>query len=205
MFICNDCGCEFEKPDFLTEKHGLDSPPYEKICVCPKCQNTNYKKIAQYCKCCGAKLSLSQKDFCSEACRTKSQKLRMSEQKRLKLIQDSFVYHTVREVEEYNRKHKTRLSYGQFVALSKTWKKGTNTVIIPGKIYHTYLKQIKECEETRILIEEKISVVEDELLREILTLKYLCGKTIEETAIIINYSKRHTERLHAKALSIIKI
>lgn len=68
-----------------------------------------------------------------------------------------------------------------------------------------YLKQIKECEETRILIEETISTVDDELLKEVLTLKYLCGKTLEETALIINYSKRHTERLHSKALAKLDI
>lgn len=125
MFICNDCGCEFEKSDLLTEKHGLDSPPYEKICVCPKCKSTNFKKITRFCQCCGAKLT-SQKEFCSEICRIKSQKLRMSEQKRLKLIHDSYIYQTVRKVEAYNREHNTRLSYGQFVALSKASQKGNN-------------------------------------------------------------------------------
>lgn len=36
-FVCVDCGCVFEHPKSYVERHGLDSPPYEKTYGCPKC------------------------------------------------------------------------------------------------------------------------------------------------------------------------
>lgn len=68
-----------------------------------------------------------------------------------------------------------------------------------------YLKQISECQKRRDKVEEKISAIDDEILREILMRKYIFGKTLEEISFIINYSKRHTERLHVKALQLFKI
>ena len=66
----------------------------------------------------------------------------------------------------------------------------------------------KEIENSRILrnqIEEKIFGVEDFTLKEVLIQKYIFGKTLEQTALILNYSKRHMERLHIKALEKIEI
>ena len=37
MFICTDCGCIFERPKVVTERHGLGEPPYEKLEICPEC------------------------------------------------------------------------------------------------------------------------------------------------------------------------
>ena len=63
-----------------------------------------------------------------------------------------------------------------------------------------YLAQIKECKRARDNIENAIAKINDDLLREVLYQTYICGRTLEETSLIINYSKRHTERLHIKAL-----
>lgn len=68
-----------------------------------------------------------------------------------------------------------------------------------------YYKQINDCIKLRQYIEEKIELVDDDILKELLMQKYLCGKTLEEISYIINYSKRHTERLHLKALSCIQL
>ncbi len=68
-----------------------------------------------------------------------------------------------------------------------------------------YLTQIAECERCRDDVEAKINLIEDTLLREILMQKYICGKTLEEISRIISYSKRHTERLHIKALQSLEI
>mgnify|MGYP006348851131 CR=1 FL=1 len=68
-----------------------------------------------------------------------------------------------------------------------------------------YTAQIRECQQLRIQIEEKIHDINDDLLSEILFQKYVCGKTLEEISFVINYSKRHTERLHIKALKALKI
>lgn len=68
-----------------------------------------------------------------------------------------------------------------------------------------YLSQIKKSERIRKEIEAKISAVDDDILREVLFLKYTCGKSLMEISYIINYSRRHTERLHVKALEKFKI
>lgn len=63
-----------------------------------------------------------------------------------------------------------------------------------------YNKEILEAENLRLEIENKIANVEDSLLSELLYQKYVFGKTLEEMSGILNYSKRHIERLHIKAL-----
>lgn len=63
-----------------------------------------------------------------------------------------------------------------------------------------YEKQIVRSKNLRKNIEYKISKVDDGLLSEILFQKYICGKTVEEISLIINYSKRQTERFHIAAL-----
>lgn len=68
-----------------------------------------------------------------------------------------------------------------------------------------YKFEIKNVYKKRNKIEEKIETVENEISREILYNKYILGKTLEEISLEINYSKRHTERLHIKALKEIKL
>lgn len=68
-----------------------------------------------------------------------------------------------------------------------------------------YKNKIKNAKQKRRQIEIKIESINDELLREVLYNIYILGKTIEETSLEINYSKRHTERLHIKALKDIKL
>lgn len=65
---------------------------------------------------------------------------------------------------------------------------------------NNYRKYIEKSKKLRNEIEEKISLLEDDLLSELLFEKYIFGKTLEEIALILNYSKRHIERLHIKAL-----
>ncbi|MBO4693010.1 MAG: hypothetical protein J5659_01260 [Clostridia bacterium] len=68
-----------------------------------------------------------------------------------------------------------------------------------------YKCEIKNCIVERDNIENAISRVDGDVMTEILSLKYMCGKTLEEIALDICYSKRQTERLHLKALAAIKI
>ncbi|MBQ6825246.1 MAG: hypothetical protein IJP34_01120 [Clostridia bacterium] len=63
-----------------------------------------------------------------------------------------------------------------------------------------YNKKIAECKSLRREIEKKISKLNDPVLCELLMQKYVFGRTLEEIALILNYSKRHIERLHIKAL-----
>ena len=68
-----------------------------------------------------------------------------------------------------------------------------------------YESLILQADISRREIEEKIYSVEDELLIELLFQKYILGKTLEEISGILNYSKRHIERLHIKALEKIDV
>ena len=68
-----------------------------------------------------------------------------------------------------------------------------------------YENLISEALTLREEIEKKINRIDDKVLVEILYNKYIFGRTLEETSYIINYSKRHTERLHVKALEKFKI
>jgi hypothetical protein len=68
-----------------------------------------------------------------------------------------------------------------------------------------YLKRIKICENKRYAIENSIEKMTDPRLRVILYEKYVCGRTLEEISLILNYSKRHIERLHIAALKLFEI
>ncbi len=61
-------------------------------------------------------------------------------------------------------------------------------------------QRITKAKNLRLEIENKIAEVDDGILSSLLTQKYIFGNTLEETALILNYSKRHIERLHIKAL-----
>jgi hypothetical protein len=50
-YECHNCGRRFEEPDIITETHGLEHGPYEKIGVCPYCKG--YFAEIHECKICG--------------------------------------------------------------------------------------------------------------------------------------------------------
>ena len=64
----------------------------------------------------------------------------------------------------------------------------------------TYIKRTEQAKRLRDTIEKDIENVTDKTESEILAQKYLCGLSLEETASMLNYSKRQVERLHNKAL-----
>lgn len=68
-----------------------------------------------------------------------------------------------------------------------------------------YNAQIEESLIIRQETEQKISAMDNEILKELLTQKYICGKTLEEISLIMNYSKRHVERLHITAIEKLEI
>lgn len=63
-----------------------------------------------------------------------------------------------------------------------------------------YRREAQKVRELREKIECEIEQVDGGLLTEILCQKFLCGRTLEEIALRINYSKRQTERLFLKAI-----
>ena len=52
----------------------------------------------------------------------------------------------------------------------------------------------------RDIIEDDIDKMEDKKESEVLAQKYLYGKSLEETAHMLNYSRRQVERLHLSGL-----
>ncbi len=120
MFVCQDCGQKFDAPRKIKEKSdGLCSLP-RIYYVCPVCKSENFKeREVKYCKCCGRAMNTNKKDYCSAECRKSGEK--QYEAQRLKNIhiRNSPIYKTVRMLEEYNKEHKTNLSYGQFASALK--------------------------------------------------------------------------------------
>lgn len=65
-----------------------------------------------------------------------------------------------------------------------------------------YDNALKEALELRLKIEKQISEVDGGILSELLYQKYIFGKTLEDISLILNYSTRHIERMHIKALDM---
>ncbi|MEE1240092.1 MAG: hypothetical protein UHO61_09255 [Acutalibacteraceae bacterium] len=124
MYYCLNCGFEFENAEIFTETHGLTFPPFEERLCCPFCASGNIKtKDISYCRCCGARLGHSEKEYCSPSCRKRGEEMRRREIKKKKLIFSSSLFKTVREVDEYNKNNHTDYSYGQYVTLVKPYLK----------------------------------------------------------------------------------
>lgn len=41
-FFCKCCNKYFYNPKFYYERHGFDTPPYERVAVCPECGSDDY-------------------------------------------------------------------------------------------------------------------------------------------------------------------
>jgi DNA-directed RNA polymerase specialized sigma subunit len=68
-----------------------------------------------------------------------------------------------------------------------------------------YANSLNEALLLRMKIEKQISQVDGNVLSEVLFQKYIFGKTLEDIAAVLNYSTRHIERLHIKALDKFKM
>ncbi len=118
MYRCTDCQKIFEECERAAERHGLCSPPYEKITVCPFCYSTAIEKIeAHHCRCCGVRLSGKTREYCSESCRIRGMKLWRLEAARKRKILSNPISIILSELVSYNELHKTAYSYGQYVSL----------------------------------------------------------------------------------------
>ena len=119
MYRCRDCGKEFEYVEVVFERHGLDTPPFERIKLCPFCHSNNFSEIKEhFCLTCGSKLR-DKIDFCSPACRKKGIELIKREERRRFFLENSPIMKSVKEVEEYNKAHGTNYSYGKYFALKE--------------------------------------------------------------------------------------
>ncbi|MBR3300450.1 MAG: hypothetical protein IKI68_03085 [Clostridia bacterium] len=117
MYYCTDCKNFFSAPLKLKETDHAFGEHFETSHLCPYCKSSYIKRIeTEYCRCCGRKLKSGQHIYCSRACMKNGDRLYILQRERKKRIMNSPVYVIVRKLKEYNEKHNTNLSYGQFVA-----------------------------------------------------------------------------------------
>lgn len=117
MFYCVDCGHNFEKPKKSLERHNLNTPPFEKIYICPKCNSNNIKeKSIRYCRYCGRTLKYNTDKYCNDTCKNAGEKLWNKQYKRKAKENSNELNVILRETEKYNKEHGTNLSYGQYIA-----------------------------------------------------------------------------------------
>lgn len=117
MYHCSDCNGSFE---FVRVYFEPTPSGEEKFLLCPFCDSLNFsEERGHHCKYCGDKIKEEGEDYCSVSCRRAAFKLlakqRAKEEKRLK----DPLYKAINEVDEYNRRNKCRLSYGQYFALKE--------------------------------------------------------------------------------------
>lgn len=124
MYYCQDCKKEFEYVEVVFERHNLDSPPFERLKLCPFCHSENFKELSgTHCKYCGSKLS-AKGDYCSSYCRHQGERLWEKEREEKLARKKSLLELTLKEIESYNKSHNTNLSYGEYIALKKENKNG---------------------------------------------------------------------------------
>lgn len=106
MNFCECCGSFFENSDY-----------------CPFCESEDIR-LANFthCRCCGAKLQNNEQEYCSKDCEKKGKILWEKERRRKKLSLISPLNLTLKEIADYNKKHNTKYSYGQYIALKKEKK-----------------------------------------------------------------------------------
>ena len=118
MYECQDCGRRFERAEEYFEKHGLDTPPFERRWCCPICGSENFREcVGCYCRGCGRRLAPGAGSYCSEHCRRQDYLLRQQEAERRASRRNDPIEKLVRATWQYNLEHGTRYSYGQYVAM----------------------------------------------------------------------------------------
>ena len=122
MYYCTDCEKEFEYVEIVFETHGLSSPPFERIKRCPFCHSVNIEECeSKHCKFCGSRLK-EKGEYCSARCKKAGEIYYAAQQKRKNEFLGSPVAEAVREVEQYNRAHNTKYSYGEYFAKKESDK-----------------------------------------------------------------------------------
>ena len=117
MYHCTDCGSYFEKPLKFREGDYAFGELCETTYLCPKCKSSYIKNFEpEYCHCCGRKLTRHQHIYCSRACLKNGEIMYSNQRQRAEKLRNSPIYVIVRQLKEYNEKHKTNLTYGQFAA-----------------------------------------------------------------------------------------
>lgn len=122
MYRCTDCNRKFDFVEVVFEKHGVNTPPYERVKRCPYCSSADYVTEEHNCRFCGVKLRATNADYCSDRCEAAGKKYYGWQQKNEDLFKNSSVAAAVREVLNYNKKNSTKYSYGKYFSLKGAGK-----------------------------------------------------------------------------------
>lgn len=124
MYYCTNCKKEFMFAKVYYERAGTGVTDYERFLLCPHCDsNEFYEKKGGYCRCCGIKIRLPSREYCSESCRKNGERLwQRQKERQMGQFVDPLVL-AVKEVDDYNKSKGCKLSYGQYYAL-----KGANRI-----------------------------------------------------------------------------
>ncbi len=115
MYFCKKCKSEFKNP--LIERGNGEWSIYSTVLLCPECGSDGIEYLPPvYCGFCGFQVSRG-KSFCSETCKRMAEKYNRREKERKKKVEEFDVSKAIKEVDSYNKKHKTAYSYGQYFAL----------------------------------------------------------------------------------------
>ncbi len=118
MYHCTDCKERFENPLKIREGDSALCTVSSVRLYCPICKSSYIEEIEnEYCRCCGRKLKPFQKEYCSVVCMRTGEKIYKKEKEKYIHIKNSPIYKLIRELKEYNKKHGTNLSYGQYCAI----------------------------------------------------------------------------------------
>ena len=116
MFVCKNCGETFNIPKAVAERHNLSEAPFETLHFCPKCDSADlYETAGGYCRNCGRKIAKG-KEYCNDTCRKQGEALWAKQRADREKLKDDPMLKLIRQTNEYNKRHGTRLSYGQFTA-----------------------------------------------------------------------------------------
>ena len=116
MFKCKKCGAVFNSCDTFMERYYPTVLPVSGHKHCPECKSDRVGLYeGKFCACCGIRIEEWQ-EYCSPDCERLAKILKEREEKRKKLVRSFELSLAVREVEDYNRTHGTRLSYGEYFA-----------------------------------------------------------------------------------------
>ena len=119
MYRCTDCKGEFDFLKIVFGTHGLDTPPYEKLKLCPYCGSSEYERRENmHCKFCGRRLKEAG-EYCSKECEKAGRRYYEREQENCRIFKSSPVAMAVMEVADYNRAHGTKYSYGKYFSLKE--------------------------------------------------------------------------------------
>ncbi len=116
MYKCKKCDAVFNYCDIFMERFYPNVLPSAVRKHCPSCKSDRVTLYdGKYCACCGVAIDEWQ-EYCSAECEHTAKILREREEKRKRLVRSLEISVAVREVENYNREHGTRLSYGEYFA-----------------------------------------------------------------------------------------